>query len=245
MVNGIQGGRIITSRPVNIPKGAEIHRTFDRVWDKQLQHDTAIRKIEVEFCIDDTGLTAKDERGCMIRIPLECKRDIARKTPDFSPIFAKLGNTPYRLRSFDSKLDSSVFIPAADLTVMRRKAIETLDKANLSTYPYEYRRKENPNVSYMTQSLDYRDNVANSLAERFYRDHGVKDIEYALEAKLSKEKNNVRRLMTTRHCILRELGLCKKEKGLGRYSEPLKLKSEKDSFTLEFNCRDCEMHLLG
>ncbi len=244
MVNGIQGNRIITSRPVNIPKGAVIHRTFDRVWDKELQRDTAMRKIGVEFCLDDTGLTAKDERGCMIRIPLECNRDIARKTPDFSPIFAKLGNTPYRLQSFESRLDSSVFIPAADLTEMRRKAIEALGKANITSYPYQYRRKENFEAKYMTSTLDYRDNVANSLAERFYREHGVKKIEKALEV-MKVSEGKPRRLMTTRHCILREIGLCKKEKGLGRYAEPLSLKSGRDSFTLEFNCRDCEMHLLG
>ncbi len=244
MVNGIQGNRIVTSRPVNIPKGAVIHRTFDRVWEKELQRDTAIRKIGVEFCLDDTGLTAKDERGCMIRIPLECKRDIARKTPDYTPIFAKLGNTPYRLQSFESRLDPSVFIPAADLTEMRRKAVEALDVANMTSYPFQYRKKEIKEAKYMTETLDYRDNVANSLAQCFYRDHGVKKIEKALEVS-NASSSKLLRLMTTRHCILREIGLCKKEKGLGRYAEPLSLKSGKNSFTLEFNCRDCEMHLLG
>ncbi len=244
MVNGIQGNRIITSRPVNIPKGAVIHRTFDRVWDKELQRDTAIRKIGVEFCLDEAGLTATDERGCMIRIPLECKRDIARKTPDFSPIFAKLGNTPYRLQGFESRLDSSVFIPAADLTEMRRKAVEALDIANKTSYHYLYCKKESMEAKYMTASLDYRDNVANSLAKRFYCEHGVKKIERAMEVS-NTSSSSPRRLMTTRHCILREIGLCKKEKGLGRYAEPLSLKSGRDSFTLEFNCRDCEMHLLG
>lgn len=244
MVNGIQGKRIITSKPVCIPKGAVIHRTFDRVWDKELQRDTATRKIGVAFILDATGLTAKDERGCMIRIPLDCKRDVARKVPNFSPIFAKLGNTPYRLLSFESQLDPSIFIPAADLTELRRKAIEALDNANLTSYPYQYRQKENPVAKYMTSTLDYRDNVANSLAERFYHEHGVKKIEKALEVTKSLE-GKPRRLMTTRHCILREIGLCKKEKGLGRFAEPLSLKYGKDSFTLEFNCRDCEMHLLG
>ncbi len=245
MVNGIQGKRIITSKPVNIPKGAEIHRTFDRVWDKGLQRPTATRKIGVSCSLDDTGLTAHDERGCLIRIPLNCIRDVARKTPDFSPIFAKLGNTPYRLQQFVSSLDPTVFIPAADLTEIRRQAIEALDNANLTTYPYQYRNNEDMSVRYMTKRLDYRDNVANSLAAQFYHDHGVEKIESALEASRSSVSHKNRRLMTTRHCILRELGLCKKEKGLGRFSEPLVLKSGKDSFTLEFNCRDCEMHVLG
>ncbi|MDE6632855.1 MAG: DUF3656 domain-containing protein, partial [Muribaculaceae bacterium] len=245
MVNGVKGKSIITSKPVNIPKGAEIHRTFDRVWNKDLQHDTATRKIGVSFTLDESSLSAEDERGCKIMIPLECTKDVARKEPDYSPIFAKLGNTPYRLQKFKSLLKTSVFIPAADLTEMRRRAVAALDTANLITYPYQYRKKEDASALYMTRALDYRDNVANSLAEKFYRDHGVEKIERALETARNVSGNTPRRLMTTRHCILRELGLCKKEKGLERYSEPLYLNSGKDKFTLEFNCRDCEMHLLG
>lgn len=246
MVNGVQGKRIITSKPVNIPKGAQIHRTYDRVWDKEMQHDTAIRKIGVTFILDDTGLTAEDERGCIVRLPLDsCKMDKARKTPDYSPIFIKLGNTPYRLQKFQSDLDPTVFIPAAYLTDLRRRAIASLDNANLIAYPYLYRRKENMATQYMTKSLDYRDNVANSLSDQFYRDHGVEKIECALEASKPTDSEKPKRLMTTRHCILRELNMCKKEKGLGRYSEPLSLNSGKDNFTLEFNCQDCEMHLIG
>lgn len=244
MVNGVQGKRIITSKPVDIPRGARIHRTFDRLWDKEMQRETATRKISVSFRLDESGLSASDERGCRIRIPLECTRDIAKRPQDYTPIFSKLGNTPYRLESFHSELDPSVFIPAAQLTELRRRAIAALDEANATTYPFLYRRKEDKDAKYMTDSLDYRDNVANSLAERFYRDHGVKRIERALEVSKRFEASNVR-LMTTRHCILRELGMCKKEKGLGKYSEPLVLDSGKDSFTLEFNCRDCEMHLLS
>lgn len=244
MVNGLQGTRIITSRPVDIPKGATIHRTFDRLWEKQMQRPTAQRKIKVDFTLDDTGLTASDERGCMVRIPALLTRDVAKRPQDFSRIFEKLGNTQYRLGSFRSELDASVFIPAAELTELRRQAVSALDEANASTYPFLYRRKEDPDASFVIDQLDYRDNVANSLAERFYREHGVRKIEKAMEVSRQTRHSNVR-LMTTRHCILRELGMCKKEKGLGVYSEPLNLQSGQDSFILKFNCRDCEMHLLS
>ncbi len=244
MVNGVQGNRILTSKPIDIPKGATIHRTFDRIWDKEMQRNTASRKINVSFHLDESGLTASDERGCLIRIPLDCTKDEAKRPQDFSNIFSKLGNTPYKMVSFKSELDPAVFIPAGELTELRRRAIAALDEANLTTYPYHYRRKENEEATYMTDTLDYRDNVANSLAEKFYREHGVKKIERALESLKNTNGKNLR-LMTTRHCILRELGMCKKEKGLGKYSEPLALQSGKDTFTLEFNCRDCEMHLVS
>lgn len=168
---------------------------------------------------------------------------MARKEPDYSPIFAKLGNTPYRLEHFSSTLDKTVFIPAAEMTQLRRDIVSALDNVNTTTYRYSYRDKENPEAQYMTDTLTYRDNVANSLAESFYREHGVKHIEKALETTNAAEKGNLR-LMTTRHCILRELGLCKKEKGHKAIAEPLTLSSGKNVFTLRFNCKDCEMQVL-
>lgn len=244
MVNGIQGKRIVTSKPTDIPVGASIHRTFDRLWDKQLQRDTADRRIKVSFTLDDSGLTAADERGCMVRIPLDCTRDTAKRPQDYTSIFAKLGTTPYQLLSFKSELKPTVFIPAGELTELRRKAISALNDDNYTTYPFQYRRIEDPEAQYFSEKLDYRDNVANSLAERFYRDHGVKKIEPAIETTKEIYRKGLR-LMTTRHCIIRELGMCKKKKGLGKYTEPLMLQSGKDAFTLEFNCHDCEMHVLN
>lgn len=243
MVNGIDGKKIITSRPCVIPKGAQIYRTSDRIWDKQMDRDTAIRKIGVSFSLDTEGLTSRCERGCMVRLPLDCTLDTARKTPDFSGIFSRLGNTPYQMKHFTSELDPSVFIPAAELTELRRKAIAALDAANLATYPYAYRKKENAEAMYMTDTLDYRDNVANRLAEQFYREHGVRKIERAIET-AAKAQASPLRVMTTRHCILRELGMCKKENRNSKVSEPLQLSSGRNTFTLEFNCRDCEMHLV-
>ncbi len=243
VVNGVEGKRIITSRNLRIPHGAEIHRTFDRVRDKQLNRNTATRKVRVNFSIDAFGASASDERGNFVRVPLENTPEKARKEPDYSSYFAKLGNTPYMMQSFASHLPAMSFIPATEIVKLRRVLISMLDRANLTTYPYSYRKSENREARYMTDSLDFRDNVANSLARQFYLDHGVKKIEPAMEIKGGSIAKGTR-LMTTRHCILRELGMCRKEKGLGRFAEPLTISSGKESYRLEFNCRDCEMHLL-
>lgn len=245
MVNGIKGASIITSRPVSIPKGAEIHRTSDIEWDKQLSKSTATRKIGVSIELDSTGVSAYDERGCMVRIPLYCTRDIAKKEQDFRPVFSRLGTTSYKLTSFTCTLSPTVFIPAGELTELRRRLTDALDKANLITLSHSYRRKENLKAPYVAKHLDFRDNVANSLASRFYRDHGVEKIGMAIETSGKNTHTQKQRLMTTRHCILRELGMCKKEKGLGQYAEPLRLSSGNKTFQLEFNCRDCEMHVTG
>lgn len=243
IVNGIEGGRIITHKHSTIPKGAELHRTFDRIWEKQLARPTAERKLNISIAIGLTGATASDERGNLVRLPLECKIEKAEKEMNFESYFGKLGNTPYRLESFKSELPPMTFIPATDLTKLKRRLITALDTANAVTYPYSYRSPENSGIPYMTDCLDFRDNVANSLAEEFYRQHGVKVIERAMETS-KREPVKGTRVMTTRYCILRELGMCKKEKGLGNYAEPLTLTSSKANYELEFNCKDCEMHLL-
>lgn len=242
MVNGTSDTRILTARRTDIPKGTAIHRTFDRIWDKTMQGETAVRKINLSFQLDATGLTASDERGCMVRIPLNLTRDRARREMDYTAIFSKLGNTPYKLKEFKCKLDKYVFIPAGELTQLRRDAIVALEESNLTTYPYAYRDKENKDARYMTTSLDFRDNVSNSSARQFYIEHGVKAIQPAFEIAHSAELKQAR-VMTTRHCILRELGMCKKEKGVRRLSEPLTISSGSTEFTLRFNCKDCEMNL--
>ena len=176
-VNGVDRGRIIGSRAFRMPRGAEIHRTFDRCWQTMLASPTATRTISVDISIDGTGVTATDERGVRVRLPLDVDKDVARKPFDPRPVFEKLGGTGYRLGQFENRLDPSVFIPASQLTTLRRRLIEDLDRANLATYPFDYRPPEDRDCPYPRRSLDARDNVANRLAARFYADHGVKEIE--------------------------------------------------------------------
>lgn len=246
-VNGVDRGRIIGSRVFRLPRGAEIHRTFDRRWQTMLSSPTAARTIRVDISIDDSGVSASDERGVRVRLPLDVDRDVARKPFDPCPIFDKLGGTCYRLGKFENRLDPSIFIPASQLTSLRRRLIEELDRANATTYPFEYRRKEVKDCKYPQKSLDARDNVANRLAEEFYVDHGVQEIAPALEV-FGKPKAGTP-VMTTRYCIRRELGACLRDKNVSeakkmRYAGPLSISTGPHSFRLSFDCARCEMTLL-
>lgn len=241
-INRVDGKKIITAKKVDIPPKAVIHRTNDIEWEKKLDKETAKRTISVDISLDKSGVTARDERGVEIRLPLDVTMDEARKPMDYSSEFSKLGNTIYRLGEYVSSLSPMVFIPRSELGNLRRKLIETLDSANKATYPFEYRRKELTEAVYPYKNLDYRDNVANSLAESFYRQHGVKRLEYALETKKNKpEKRTV--LMTTRHCVLRELGICKRLAGRN-IPGPFTLTTGDREYGLHFNCADCEMEVL-
>lgn len=241
-VNKIENGKIVTGRKVDIPRGAEIHRTFNLEWQKTMQKESAVRKIGLHITIDETGVSAKDERGIEVRIPLDVHKEPARNPMDYRSEFSKLGNTIYTLSSYESSLDKNIFIPRSEMGSLRRKLIDAIDFANKVTYPLELRRKENKSLPYISTEIDFKDNVANSLAKQFYKDHGVTKIENAIEISKAPISSGTT-LMTTRHCILRELGMCKRNKN-NRISEPLILSSGSNSYSLKFNCDKCEMQVL-
>ncbi len=242
MVNGVRDGRIIGSRPFTLPKGAEIHRTFDRQFTTELEKDTAVRKLRVDMTIDETGVWAHDERGVSARVSLDGDRDVARRPMQPRGIFEKLGNTPYKLGEFVNELNPSTFIPASQLTDTRRRLIEALNSAAEATYRFDVRRGENRVYPYPDQTLVSSDNVANLKAREFYLDHGVQQMVTAPEAggKISAGDT----VMVTRHCLLRELGACRRERGERKLREPLTITSANLKFGLDFDCDRCEMHVV-
>lgn len=242
-VNRVVGNKILTARNVEIPRVAEIYRTSDVKWEKMINGETATRKIPVDILMDNKGVSLEDDRGLRVRLPILIAFEKARKTTVYKNIFEKLGNTPYILRKYQNRQVPDRFYPNSELTALRRKLIELLDKDNKATYPYEYRRKEEPEALYPLKEIDYRDNVANSLAEKFYRAHGVEKIERAAET--GRQIKDGDTVMTTRHCVLRELGLCKKEGNPKNLKFPLFLNYDGGKFRLEFDCRNCEMKVLN
>lgn len=240
-INKVDGQTIVTSRKVEIPWGAEIHRTNDVEWQKKMSRPTAERKLRLAVVLDDEGVTAEDERGVRVRLRLDVTKEKARREMDYKADFSKLGNTPYVLTNYEARHRSDMFVPRSEINELRRKLVKALDDANLATYRYDRRRREKADVVYPSSTLDFRDNVANSQAEGFYRRHGVSEIEPAMETRKTSPKGGTV-VMTTRHCILRELGMCKKESGI-RLPEPLRLTGGPKDFTLRFDCRRCEMEV--
>lgn len=248
-VNRVEGNKIIPARKVELPPVGKIFRTSDVKWEKIMQSETAQRKIAVDFRIDDSGLTASDERGVEVRLPLDLPYEKSEKSQDYRHVFEKLGNTIYKLSSWHSDLDPSRFYRISELTSLRRRLVELLDSANRMTYgtrlakTYKKVERRDSSPVVFPQSLDFRDNVANRLARTFYEEHGAKSIEPAAE--VSGKIVPGQTVMTTRHCILRELGLCLKEKGKPeKFRLPLYLEYDGGRFRLNFDCAKCEMQVL-
>ena len=243
-------GKPVFARNVRIPEGTQLYRTTDMAHETLMgREDTAERKIAFDVELHENRLVACDERGCRVALPMPEHGHDARKPLDARRFFDKTGDTIYRLRSFVSYLDADTFIPASVLTRLRRELLDLLDENARASFTRPVRVAENRGCPYPDKSLVYADNVANRLAESFYRDHGVLSIEPALEANPDyRAVESGKTVMTTRHCILRELGMCKRDghtTGHFRLKEPLVIANPGGArFTLAFDCGRCEMRVL-
>jgi collagenase-like PrtC family protease len=141
------------------------------------------------------------------------------------------------------------FVPSSLANKLRRDAVEKLEAARLKAWVRPLRNAAvEPPAKYPEESLSFLANVYNSAARTFYAKHGVKLIEAAYEA--HEEAGEVP-LMITRHCIRYSLSLCPKQaKGVigvqGQVrAEPMTLINGSEHLTLQFDCRNCEMHVMG
>jgi putative protease len=141
------------------------------------------------------------------------------------------------------------FVPNSLANKLRREAVEKLEAARLKACTRLLRKAAaEPPAKYPEETLSFLANVYNSAARAFYAKHGVKLIEAAYEA--HEEAGEVS-LMITRHCIRYSLSLCPKQaKGVigvqGQVrAEPMTLINGSEHLTLQFDCKACEMHVMG
>lgn len=245
-VNKVEQGRPIAAKNIRIPSGTQLYRTYDYHHEKEmLSPESAQRTIRVDIELYHNRVTATDERGCRVIVPFNGTVDKARKPMDCRPVFEKLGGTIYRLSDFKQHIPEDMFIPRSELTALRRKLIAALDCNAQTTCPRPLRREENRDYPYPMQYLESSDNVSNRVAEEFYKSHGVIETGQALEKTAAgiREKAAGTTVMQTRHCVLRELGLCRREGH--RPAEPLTLRNSGGAvFRLSFDCEACEMRLI-
>jgi len=140
------------------------------------------------------------------------------------------------------KLSQSWFLPVSAINALRREATEKLEAARLANHPRPPRAVPAANPApYPQDELTYLGNVFNAKARAFYEKHGVKLIADAYEA--NQEKGMVS-LMITRHCLRYSFNLCPKEvKHLK--PDPMTLINGNEKLILKFDCKACEMHVIG
>jgi len=186
-----------------------------------------------------------------VRAPmaLEAARDAERALSGLAASLNKFGNTMFRAESVELQLAAPWFVPASTANALRRDVLSALENARVTAWQRPQRKPElDPPPSYPEGSISYLANVYNPLAWQFYRRHGVELIDLAYEA--HHEAGEVS-LMITKHCLRYSFNLCPKQaKGvqgvMGQVrADPMTLKSGDETYTLRFECRPCEMHVMG
>jgi collagenase-like PrtC family protease len=257
-VNTVEGKRLYPNEmPADIRRNTIVYRNRDHAFMRLLEKDSAQRKIVVDMNFYETAngfaLTITDENGFSATATCEAEKQSAQNTEkaetSLRENLSKLGGTDFTSQQIQISTAQTWFIPASIINNLRRDAIEQLQQTRDLGYQRPPRREAaQPHAIFPEDTLSYLANVYNKKARQFYEKHGVKMIAAAYEA--NKELDEVP-LMITKHCLRFSHGLCPKEaKGVigvqGTVTaEPMTLINGNDRYTLKFDCKPCEMHVMG
>lgn len=249
-VNRAEGNTLHLASDADLKPGTRLYRNHDVRHEAMMARTTARRvndldmvlrllgggkRIALDVSLHDMPDTCATATAGIPGPPDQARTDQSNARRE---ALGKLGGTPYSLHTLTDKVPVQSFIPISTITALRRKALDTLAQALGTSYRYE-RRRPSATVPHLADThLDYTSNVANRLADRFYRHAGADSIDPALE--ISKTRPGMR-VMLTRYCVRRQLGCCLRTPAGHRLAEPLTLRGAGFSLRLGFDCAKCEM----
>jgi putative protease len=237
--------------------GTVIHRNRDHQWEAALQKKSSERKVRLDLVLCEHAgglrLSTRDEDGIAssadAAIDLQPAQQAAQAEAGLRASLGKLGNTMFEPGEITLALSQPWFVPSSAINALRRDAIAAHEAARLAAWKRPPRKAPaEPCPTYPDTQLSYLANVYNEKARAFYHKHGVQLIDAAYE---SHEEPGEVSLMITKHCLRFSFNLCPKQaKGVqgvqGQVrAEPMTLVSGNERYTLRFDCKPCEMHVVG
>lgn len=246
-VNTVADGRVTPNDMAGILPGTLLYRNYDHEFVKMLKGDTARRKIGVVFTLAESPdgfiLTGVDEDGFRGEAAVVHPKKAAKKPETARETIlsqlSKLGDSIFVLSDITVDMLQVFFIPASILNQLRRECVAALETER-SRHSVPLQKKMIPNdVLYPIQRIDYSYNVVNKLSARFYARHGVESIEQGFELQ---QDASGKALMTMRHCLKFQAGLCRGDCG---GNEQLFLTDGKNRYALEVDCDQCIMKIIA
>lgn len=242
--------------PEDITVGTKLYRNQDKEFEDALARDKSKRQIDINIRIKETEtgfeFAAEDEDGncSSVEYPFD---KIEAQNPEsinqsINDQLSKSGNTIFRVMSVMNELSKVYFMKKSELNLARRELLEKLEEERSKNYKHinhSVREEDNPDLektSKYRRYLDYKANVSNKKAESFYnkRDYQIKEPAFEL---LKNKEDKV--IMTSRHCLRYEFGMCKIHQN-GEFTEatyPLWLTDGINKYKLDFDCERCEMKI--
>lgn len=232
-----------------------LNRNLDHNWQQALLKTSAERRVGVAWQAslreDQLQLTATSEEGVSASSTLPGPFGVANKPEQaldtLRDLLGQLGTTQYHATAIELDAPQAYFIPNSQLKALRRDVIEALTVARVEAHPRGGRKAEtSPPPVYPESHLSFLANVYNQKARDFYHRHGVKLIDAAYEAH---EETGEVPVMITKHCLRFSFNLCPKQAkgvtGVRTKVAPMQLIHGDEVLTLKFDCKPCEMHVVG
>ncbi|MDP3087195.1 MAG: U32 family peptidase [Methylotenera sp.] len=257
-INTVDGKKLYPNEmPVDIRNNMTVYRNRDHAFMRLLEKDSATRKIALQMIFAETSngftLSVTDNAGLSATVQCVAGKqsadNVEKADSSLRENLSKLGNTDFTVAEIYTQTTQAWFVQASVINNLRREAIAQLQQVRQASYQRPPRKDATvPPAIFPEDTLSYLANVYNQKARTFYQKHGVKLIAKAYE---SNEELGEVPVMITKHCLRFSHGLCPKEaKGVigvqGTVTaEPMTLINGNDRFTLKFDCKPCEMHVMG
>lgn len=236
LVNKVEGNKIYPNKMDNIQVGTKIFRNFDAKFDKQLANSKIKRRIGVKFIFENNVLSAIDEDEHCVQTKLDFQDEPSnpnKMKQNFIMQLNKTGESDFYVTDIDIK-SKLPFIPISEINNLRRNILDKLMQNRLKNYQREIQQPMKYQ-NYFLKELDYKANIHNNEAKKFYEKCNSKVCQFSYE---STRPQNVE-LMRTKHCLKYAFNMCKS-------NEQLYLIDEKGKkYTLNFDCKKCEMIIIS
>jgi len=238
LVNKVQNNYIYPNKTVNLKTGTEIYRNLDIQFEKELSKPVK-RQIGVSIRVKNKEAFIKDEDGVSVTKKLpegEFAKNQDKMNETFIKQFSKTGESDFYIKDFN--FDGNIpFMPVSTINEFRRNIFDELFTKRIETYNKNKKvQKPLKYTKYFLDTMDYRANVSNDEANKFYKNCGCEITESALEVKVPERQVE---LMRCKHCLKYALNMCK---------SPVELYLKDDhnnTYPLKFDCKNCEMSILN
>lgn len=246
-INKVDEGRIFPNRMEGISLGAHLFRNYDKRFYDTIANSRTRRTLPITLTLsgstDHLRLTATDECGTTAEAELHQAFDIASKPEvafgSMRSALGKSGGSVFDIMDVAFDFAGEVpFVPAGVANGLRREVLERLEERLREQLPPRNIATENTEVQYPQSHIGGDHNVVNSLARRFYGEHGVERIDEGYDTLPDLEGVDV---MRTPYCLRREIGHCLR-KG-SRLPDPLTLVHGTEHYLLRFDCKNCMMYV--
>lgn len=237
LVNKIQNGKVFINKKISVPEGSIIFRNFDAEFDKVLSNSKIKRRIGVSFEYLNNKLTVTDEDGNSVSADIlstEQAKNPEKMKENFITQLKKSGESLFYVENI--KINGELpFMPVSEINNLRRDLFEKLIAKRLKNYKREI-QKPLKYCPYVSDNTDYRANIYNNEAEKFYEQCGCSVTERAFEGLSDKSDKE---LMRTKHCLKYAFDMCKSPKSLYLIDDKGK------RYKLKFDCKNCEMVVIS